>query len=101
MDQRVSLRRFIVPALLAGLTLCGTLGWSPSASAREPAARVVVAPTHVSATRASHPTLSTTPVRSASRSVSSTTIPTKTVALHFTPAAKPPPNGSMLATSKL
>ena len=89
MDQRVSLRRFIVPALLAGLTLCGTLGWSPSASAREPAARVVVAPTHASGTRASHPMLSTVPVRSTvSRSVSSTTIPTKTVALHFTPAPK-------------
>ncbi len=88
MDQRVSLRRFIVPALLAGLTLGGTLAWSPSASAREPAARVATTARTLSATRASHPTMSSAPVRSASRSSSSMTTPTKTVALHFTPAPK-------------
>ena len=37
MDQRVSLRRFILSAVLTGVTLCGTLGWSSVASAREPA----------------------------------------------------------------
>ena len=101
MDQRVSLRRFIVPALLTGLTLCGTLAWAPSASAREPL-RAVVTPTRLpSATHVAHPTMSTTPVRSATRTTSGTTIPSKTVPVHFTPGATPAPNGSMLAMSKM
>jgi len=103
MDQRVSLRRFVVPAVLAGLALCGTLGWSSSASARDPAPRVALTSTHLApAARAAHPTMSSAPVRSTpSRSTTSATMPTKTAALHFTPGASPAPNGSMLAMSKL
>jgi hypothetical protein len=33
MDQRVSLRRFIVPALFAGLTLCGSLAFADETAA--------------------------------------------------------------------
>ena len=86
MDQRVSVRRFIVPALLAGLTLCGTLGWSSSASARDPAAaRVAMGTTHTAATaRAMHPTVSSVPQRTATSGTGAgTTIPSKTVALHL------------------
>jgi hypothetical protein len=104
MHQRVSVRRFVVPALLAGLTLCGSLGWSAPASARDPAGRLAVTATHAApAARAAHPTMSRVPVRSTpSRSTTATsTLPTKTVAVHFTPGDKPPPNGSMLALSKL
>jgi hypothetical protein len=87
MDQCVSLRRFIVPALLAGLTLA----WSSSASARDPAARVSLGTSHpAAAARASHPTLSSTPVRSTSSRSTATTTPTKTVALHFTPGTPNP-----------
>jgi hypothetical protein len=100
MDQHVSVRRFIVPALLAGLALCGTLAWSSSASAREPAGRVATSATHAAPlARSSMPSAT---VRSASsRSSATRTLPTKTVAVHFTPGAMPAPNGSMLAMSKL
>ncbi len=33
MDQRVSLRRFIVPALFAGLTLCGSIAFADETAA--------------------------------------------------------------------
>ncbi|HEX3344016.1 MAG TPA: hypothetical protein VHS09_05555 [Polyangiaceae bacterium] len=97
MDQRVSVRRFVVPVLLAAFSLCGSMTVSSSASAREPAGRVAVTAPHVAP--AARTTFSSTPVRSAS--TRSTTLPTKTVAVHFTPGAKPAPNGSMLAMSKL
>jgi hypothetical protein len=81
MDQRVSLRRFIVPALVAGLTLA----WSSAALAREPASRIAVTTTHLApAARASHPTVSATTVRStASHSIAGASMPTKTVAPHL------------------
>jgi hypothetical protein len=93
MDQRVSLRRFVVPVLLAGLTLCGSLGWSSAASAREPAAaRIAVTSTHVApAARASHPSVSASPVRStASQSTTPTAVASKTVSLHLTRGTKLP-----------
>lgn len=91
MDQRVSVRRFIVPALLAGLTLCGTLGWSSSAAARDPAGRVAVTSTHTAPTsRASHPTMSRVTNRSASsRTNATTSLSSKSVSVHFTRGTKP------------
>ncbi|HEY3818666.1 MAG TPA: hypothetical protein VGL81_15945 [Polyangiaceae bacterium] len=99
MNQHVAARRLVVPVLLAGLTLCGSLGWAPSASAREPAGRVTVtAPHAVLAARTFTPSVRST---SSTRSPVMAALPSRTVAVHFTPAKMPAPNGSMLATSKL
>jgi len=91
MDQRVSVRRFIVPTLLAGLTLCGTLGWSSPAAARDPAGRIAVTSSHMApSARASHPTVSHVTDRSASSRTSTTTsLPSKTVSVHTTRGTKP------------
>jgi hypothetical protein len=91
MDQRVSVRRFIVPVVLAGVTLCGTLAWSSSAAARDPAGRIAVTSSHMAASaRASHPMMSHVTDRSASTRTNATTgAPSKTVSLHFTRGTKP------------
>ena len=111
MDQRVGLRRFIVAALIVAAALCGTLGSSSVASARETgprdakvssfmsrstgssraAPRVATAPERLApVVRASQPARSSaSPLGPVTRGTSSAaagrTVAPKTVTLHFTP----------------
>ena len=111
MDQRVSLRRSIVPALLAGLTLCGTLAVSSVALADGNNARVDArisalgarsasgAPRTALRTNVSHPSMaasshapqaSTAASRTATtRASSGTGVPEKSASAHLNAGAAP------------